>query len=66
MSKYSMYNLIKKCELRVFTNKVWNNCINTASKTIKYKNWSIYYLICDSCYHKLPKYLKQTAKIFAD
>ncbi|WP_342218200.1 hypothetical protein [Spiroplasma endosymbiont of Amphimallon solstitiale] len=53
----------KKCELRICKNKVWKDCINNSTKTIKYKNWPIPYLICDSCYHKLPKYLKQTAKI---
>lgn len=53
----------KKCELRVCINKVWKECINKSTKTIKYKNWSIPYLICNSCYDKLPKYLKQTAKI---
>ncbi len=48
-------NKNQKCELKV--------CINISTKTIKYKNWSIPYLICNSCYDKLPKYLKQTAKI---
>ncbi|WP_338979122.1 hypothetical protein [Spiroplasma endosymbiont of Panzeria rudis] len=43
--------------------KVWKECINNSTKTIKYKNWPIPYLICDSCYNKIPKYLKQTAKI---
>ncbi|WP_342218669.1 hypothetical protein [Spiroplasma endosymbiont of Amphimallon solstitiale] len=53
----------KKCELRICINKNWWDCINNSTKTIKYKNWPIPYLICDSCYDRLPKYLKQTAKI---
>ncbi len=59
----TMNNKNKKCELRVCMDKVWKECINNSTKTIKYKNWPIPYLICDSCYNKIPKYLKQTAKI---
>ncbi len=56
-------NKNQKCELKICINKVWDNCINKSTKTIKYKHWSIPYLICNSCYDKLPIYLKQTAKI---